>query len=308
MLFCSTCKDNYLEINFIKNEKMCHACNKCKNCQKTSNIQKENNKGYISFMNKLYSDIKDMIKTKVYNQEITFIIYSFSRQTVTLPYSSTIIDLVERIGELLGIHHTNFLILHEFTQILRYTYRRPTPICYYFERGETNIELNIVRLPKNDAMLFNIIYANYDPDALYHDIDIDENLIMNLKSIGLIQEILEFPSCSVVDLNLIRSERLRHCIFGNEDFLLLVLRNHPQMLLYASEELKCNKEFLLRAIEQDINAHIFEYIPENLKNDFNFVLDAAYINGNIIQFIPIQFRNNRAIILTGVHNKGLLCL
>lgn len=67
-------------------------------------------------------------------------------------------------------------------------------------------------------------------------------------------------------------------ISENKNFIFEMAKIDIDVFNFASEEIKSNKEFILRFIKETQNHEIVKYISSKLKNDGNFLLDLVKIN------------------------------
>ena len=101
-----------------------------------------------------------------------------------------------------------------------------------------------------------------------------------------------------IDKNLIDKKWL-----DNENVVLEIIKNYEDIgLTYASDRLKSDKEFILKAIEIDHWA--FEYIDSKLQNDKNFVLEAVKRNAFVLLAADKKFCNDDEIVLAAVKQDG----
>jgi hypothetical protein len=94
------------------------------------------------------------------------------------------------------------------------------------------------------------------------------------------------------------SDRLK----SDEDVILKGIVYNKDVWGHVPEQLRCNKEFLIKAIE--INYVAFYFNP--LLKDIDFVFEAIKINGNAFKCLPIDFQNDKSFVLEMLkHNESI---
>ena len=95
------------------------------------------------------------------------------------------------------------------------------------------------------------------------------------------------------------SEELRN----DKDFVLKAIRRNGYALQYASDGLKGDKEFILKVMQ--INGLTLKYASERLNDDRDVVLEAVKNNGKSLAYSSVRLRDDREIVLEAVKNNGL---
>lgn len=95
------------------------------------------------------------------------------------------------------------------------------------------------------------------------------------------------------------SEELRN----DKDFVLKAIRRNEYALRYASERLRDNKDFILEAVKQ--SGFNLKYASERLKHDKEIILTAVKKNSYALEYAPKRLRDDREFILEAVKNNGL---
>ena len=89
----------------------------------------------------------------------------------------------------------------------------------------------------------------------------------------------------------------------NVDFLVrAAVKENGDALLYASEELKNDPQFVLDAVKQ--NGYALQYVSEEFKNNPKIVLEAVKQQGNALQYASEQLKNDPQIALEAVKQNG----
>ena len=91
-------------------------------------------------------------------------------------------------------------------------------------------------------------------------------------------------------------------LVNNYEYMLYTLKNDFNLLKYASETLKNDKEVALAAVKKDGYAII--YLPEELKKDKEIVLEAIKSNGKTFKYASEELRNDRKFVLKAVKEDG----
>nr|CAG4714732.1 unnamed protein product [Naegleria fowleri] len=73
-------------------------------------------------------------------------------------------------------------------------------------------------------------------------------------------------------------------------------------LLYASDDLKSDKEIVLEAVS--MHGRAFEYASEDLKKDKQFVLEVVQQNGEVLEYTFIDLKQDKEVVLEAVKQKG----
>ena len=121
---------------------------------------------------------------------------------------------------------------------------------------------------------------------------------IQIKKIQLIGSSMEFKNNGPI-FSLLTSEQKNN----PEIFLTANLRIYDYALQYASDELKKDYNFILKAVKQSVRA--LEYASNTLKDNRIFILDAIKINGLALKYANISFKKDRDIILAAITQNGL---
>ena len=95
---------------------------------------------------------------------------------------------------------------------------------------------------------------------------------------------------------------------GDEEIMSKAVRfNEEQsisdtVLQYASSKLLLRKKFCLEMIKE--NGDEFVNVPNELKNDINFIIQALKKNGYILKFLSNEYKENREYVLIAVNSNG----
>lgn len=87
------------------------------------------------------------------------------------------------------------------------------------------------------------------------------------------------------------------------DVLLELLPYDVKVLQFAPPELRCDREFLFGAVQQDSAS--LNYASDALRQDNDFMMDIIRINGFTLQHMPDDYRSNVDFAMTAVTQNGL---
>lgn len=99
----------------------------------------------------------------------------------------------------------------------------------------------------------------------------------------------------------------------DEEIVLAAVSQNGGVLQYASERLKSEKDFVMKAVchstkgtsdSEDPTRLVFAYISEDFKTDREVVLAAVRRTGMALKFAPKDFQNDREIVLAAVSEDG----
>lgn len=93
---------------------------------------------------------------------------------------------------------------------------------------------------------------------------------------------------------------------NNRGFILKAVQQNGLALEYASYTLKGDKKVILEALKYDKSGRCFSCINENLKNDRAFVLEAIKINGNALLYAKLHFQWDLEMIIESIKNGGVI--
>ena len=79
---------------------------------------------------------------------------------------------------------------------------------------------------------------------------------------------------------------------------MVAVTQHGYTLLYASPELKEDREVVLRAVTQ--NGHALEYASQELQGDREVVLRAVTQNGHVLKHASQKLRADREVVMAAV--------
>jgi hypothetical protein len=84
----------------------------------------------------------------------------------------------------------------------------------------------------------------------------------------------------------------------DEEFVISIVKQRSDTLLYADELLKQDPEFIIRLLKERSIA--FKYIEPKFKEDPEFILKAVSQNGLVLDCVDDKFKENPAIVLAAV--------
>ena len=161
----------------------------------------------------------------------------------------------------------------------------------------------------DDHYRFNDSYKNIiDPDRIKN---LDLNEIMNAM-IKLTNDDFRFLLGNEIEgFGWEEDPRIHEILQKNvltDKKLVLEFSKNEDVLGYASEELKNDKETVLQVIKSNSDRHVFKGASEELRNDRETVLEAVRRNGLALEYVSEELRNDREIVLEAIKNDGLaLC-
>lgn len=88
---------------------------------------------------------------------------------------------------------------------------------------------------------------------------------------------------------------------SNKNFILETIK-YGGSLFYASEELKKDKEVALAAVKKD--GYAIKNVPEELKHDKEIMMKAVKKKGRALEFVPEELRNDKDVVLAAVKEDG----
>ena len=81
----------------------------------------------------------------------------------------------------------------------------------------------------------------------------------------------------------------------NEDFMMKMISDHPDVFKYASKRLKNNKRVISLAISKSLNNK--DYIPAKLWADYQFALFlVSEVSPCLLEFVPKELKNDPEIV------------
>jgi hypothetical protein len=89
----------------------------------------------------------------------------------------------------------------------------------------------------------------------------------------------------------------------NRSFIKACLSRNGLLYEFLLSEFKNDKEIILIAFKQDQN--VYNYIPDEFKEDLNFSIELVRIHPLIIDEFNSYLRNNKTIILTAINEIGV---
>ena len=93
----------------------------------------------------------------------------------------------------------------------------------------------------------------------------------------------------------------------NADFILKVLGLHEDVMKYASDRLKNDKDFMLDAIMVASLSNILVYAPEELREDKDFMLKAINIDTDAFKYASADLRDSEGFLLDCIRaNENIL--
>ena len=90
----------------------------------------------------------------------------------------------------------------------------------------------------------------------------------------------------------------------NKDFILKAVEQNPYVIEYVSFPMKRNKDVLLKAVES--NGMLLSYTSSQLKNDEEVVLKAVKNNGTALRFASTKLKNDKEIVRTAILNAEVI--
>ena len=116
---------------------------------------------------------------------------------------------------------------------------------------------------------------------------------------GVVWKACTFNGAFRADLLKYASDELK----GDRDFMLEAVKQKYSSLPYASEQLRGDRDFMLEAVKQDSSA--LEYASVQLRGDRDLVLEAVKQAGQALQYASDELKGDRAIVLVAVSQRGL---
>lgn len=88
---------------------------------------------------------------------------------------------------------------------------------------------------------------------------------------------------------------------ANREYILLALKIvGGDILMHASEDLRSDREVVIKAIQSDPSA--FEAISDELKQDRSFMLEVLKIDGEALRFMIDEPTDDRELVLEAIKN------
>jgi hypothetical protein len=161
--------------------------------------------------------------------------------------------------------------------------RSPNNFYYSSDDLKNNCEfvLDAIKIGRSDVLEYAADHFKDDSEFLLNIIQILDN---NYEDIN---NILEFISDNLKNTP--------------QFFLdILKIRNDIEVLKYVSENLQNDRNFVLLCMKY---GYAFENISENLRNDYEIVLEAIRNDGDNLMFASDNLKNNSEIVLEAIQNK-----
>ncbi|MDB2562246.1 DUF4116 domain-containing protein [Sulfurimonas sp.] len=111
--------------------------------------------------------------------------------------------------------------------------------------------------------------------------------------------------------NLIIAENLSKKLRNDKELFVALLLYTPETFLYASEDLKNDKEFIFNYLRENDWAYpMIKHVSKALRNDKKFIFDLLEIDGSCIEFFNDEFKNDKDIIIAAIKNnsRAIHCL
>lgn len=89
----------------------------------------------------------------------------------------------------------------------------------------------------------------------------------------------------------------------NRELVLKACRSDARTIQYASEELREDRDFLLQVIENS-NGLVARYIDEKFRQDDSFMMEAIEVNPTALSGASERIQSNREVVLQVVKRKG----
>ena len=93
--------------------------------------------------------------------------------------------------------------------------------------------------------------------------------------------------------------------WSNKDQVLEAVRSDEKALMFASEELRGDEEFILEILKS-CGEEVMIYANKELRSNREFMLEAVKVNANVFEFATKELRGDREVILEAVKGNGIL--
>ena len=177
---------------------------------------------------------------------------------------------------------------------------------YYIDTKQYMIEL----LKTNECLdtLYYIAYKNYTKLCIYISIIINECLdnfyiIQKISNKILVLFLMNnnilynIGPCRIDNILQFASEEIKN---DKEIILAAINRYNGNSIKYASENLRNNKELIEYAV--NISGFAFRYASDEIQKDRSLALKAISKAGNLFKFLSDDYKRDKEIILAAVQN------
>ena len=270
----------------------------------------------VKFNYKLYKTIPEIYKedVNVLTELIGYSEYDFKKVLPLKKFRTLLKDKIEnnkkcvenvlkKNGEILEYFSDEIKNNEEMVKIAISS--KPWSLKFVSDKLRGNKKIVEYALDKSN----NGYLLSYASDAL----KANEQLVLkavktNGSAIGIASENLRNNQRVVemaVNNRAIALEKATEAIRQNEDFVLKLIGKQwstAQRISYISDSLKENKNFILKAVEQ--NPYVFEYASSSMKSNKDIVIKALQGDGNLLRYAADQITYDREVVLRAVRNRG----
>ena len=90
---------------------------------------------------------------------------------------------------------------------------------------------------------------------------------------------------------------------SDSETLLAAIAIHERVFEFASHELKSDKEFVKRVLNE-VRVRILRYVSDNLKNDKEVVMAAVSMNGGALQYASQGLKADKEVVAAAIKSSG----
>ncbi|KAG2375396.1 hypothetical protein C9374_010019 [Naegleria lovaniensis] len=173
---------------------------------------------------------------------------------------------------------------------------------------------NILQIPNKYYFMMRTTLAEYSKGRRKYN-ENKYKWLEQIKNKQIVDKLtflpIEFIHDREIILNAVIHESLSESMFkiSDKDLLLQAVRANSHAIRFASRNLFTDREVVIQAVKQNIN--VLNHIPNEYRNDKNFVLDVLLTHctepsniNNILYFLSQQLKSDKEVVVLAVKQNG----
>ena len=166
----------------------------------------------------------------------------------------------------------------------------------------------IKKIQNNEVLTDNDIKNLYVyNDFIKNNNKVDERILKIKKNRNIVEDYNKITN-TIEKIKFFEKNKIMfpHNVIDDKDVILNNAKKNKNILLYATKELKKDKDFILQLIK--INPDIFENIDSKLKRNISFITNSVMINAKILKYVPKDILLDRKLLLKLIKiNEDVMC-